>query len=80
MYIHEAIKKTRSASDSIFRKSWPWLNGEIIEKSVFIRARGRMVFAEHDAPHPFFCEWIPSAEDLLADDWEVHQTIDFKLE
>lgn len=72
MYIHEAIAKTKSESDAIYRMAWLH-DSCTLTKYVSIRTRGRMLCTNFEGSSPLDYVWKPNAEDLVADDWEVYR-------
>ena len=72
MYIHEAIAETRrERSSGIFIRRTGWPYNKMHRTGYMIRptnAPGGCVAYSFDLPAE---KWVPTAADLMADDWEV---------
>lgn len=68
MLINEAIAMARVEQKAIRRKKWEGLGMLLLPtNSNSLRI---VIFSEHEKKGTRF--WNPSAEDLVADDWEVY--------
>lgn len=71
MYIHEAVSEARRLDCAITRSA----EGTIWEYVAIVptdSVEGCIAYAKHPKPgFGRFPRWQPTAEDLMADDWEV---------
>lgn len=72
MYIHEAINATSKKNPYITRRMWRYTTDHACPASVWIHPTNSpdccIVGSETTAPRR---GWQPTADDLVADDWEV---------